>query len=118
MATKTSPSRRSSSRSKTTRAPPGNRNRRRSRKRPPPKPQRTPTRQILSPHARDAAGIGLVVFALLAVLSVWCDAAGPVGHEISRGLHEAFGIGAYVFPFVGVYWGLVLLRDVAREDRV
>ena len=119
MATKTSPSRRSSSRSKTTRTTSTNRNRRRSRKKAPPKkPQRTPTRQILSPHARDAAGIGLVVFALLSVLSVWFDAAGPVGHVISRGLHEAFGIGAYAFPFVGVYWGLVLLRDVAREDRV
>ena len=32
---------------------------------------RTPTRQILSPWVRDAIGIGLVVFGLLSVLSVW-----------------------------------------------
>ena len=59
-----------------------------------------------------------MVFALLSVLSVWLDAAGPVGHGISRGLHVAFGLGAYAFPVVGVYWGVVLLRDLEREDRV
>jgi S-DNA-T family DNA segregation ATPase FtsK/SpoIIIE len=118
MATKTSPSRRSSSRSKTTRKAPSKGRRPTSKKKPAPrKPQRTPTRQILSPHARDAAGIGLVVFALLSVLSVWFDAAGPVGHTISRLLHAAFGLAAYVFPVVGVYWGVVLLRDLDREDR-
>ena len=114
MATKTSPSRRSSSRSKPTRKTSaggaGRRPRRRRRRRG--RPPRTPTRQILSPHARDAAGIGLVVFALLSVLSVWFDAAGPVGHSISRVLYVAFGLGAYVFPVAGVYWGVVLLRDV------
>jgi DNA segregation ATPase FtsK/SpoIIIE, S-DNA-T family len=124
MATKTSPSRRSASRASTSRKPsakrkPVSKGRRRAR-RPPAKkkPERTPTRQILSPHARDAAGIGLVVFALLAVLSVWFDAAGPVGTGIAQMLHALFGVGAYLFPIVGVYWGVVLLRDVAREDRV
>ena len=82
------------------------------------KPARTPTRQILSPWARDAVGIGLVVFALLSVLSVWFDAAGPAGHAISWLLRSAFGVGAYAFPVVGVYWGVVLLRDTGAEDRV
>ena len=82
------------------------------------KPARTPTRQILSPWARDAVGIGLVVFGLLAVLSVWFDAAGPAGDGISYLLRGAFGVGAVAFPVVGVYWGVVLLRDVAAEDRV
>ena len=82
------------------------------------KPERTPTRQILSPHARDAAGIGLVVLALLAVLGVWLEAAGPVGHGLSWLLHGAFGVAAVLFPIVGIYWGFVLLRDVAPEDRV
>jgi S-DNA-T family DNA segregation ATPase FtsK/SpoIIIE len=63
-------------------------------------------------------GIGLVVFALLAVLSVWFDAAGPAGHAISWLLRSALGIGAYAFPVVGVYWGVVLLRDTGAEDRV
>ncbi len=119
MATKTSPSRRSSSRSTSTRKSPARGRRPTSKKKRSPKGRpRTPTRQILSPHARDAAGIGLVVLALLSVLSVWLDAAGPVGNGISKGLHAAFGLGAYVFPVVGVYWGIVLLRDLDREARV
>ena len=63
-------------------------------------------------------GIGLVVFGLLAVLSVWLEAAGPAGHGISWLLRGGFGVGAVAFPVVGVYWGVVLLRDVASEDRV
>jgi S-DNA-T family DNA segregation ATPase FtsK/SpoIIIE len=58
------------------------------------------------------------VFALLAVLSVWFDAAGPAGHGISWLLRGVFGMGAYAFPVVGVYWGVVLLRDTGAEDRV
>ena len=92
--------------------------RKRTAKKKPAKPSRTPTRQILSPWARDALGIGLVVFGLLAILSVWFDAAGPAGHGISWLLSGSFGIGAVVFPVAGVYWGVVLLRDVAVEDRV
>ena len=64
------------------------------------------------------SGIGLVVFAGLAVLSVWFDAAGPMGQAISGLLQAAFGLLAVVFPVIGVFWGFVLLRDVAPEDRV
>jgi S-DNA-T family DNA segregation ATPase FtsK/SpoIIIE len=92
--------------------------RKRTAKKKPAKPARTPTRQILSPWARDALGIGLVVFGLLAILSVWFDAAGPAGHGISWLLRGSFGVGAVMFPVIGVYWGVVLLRDVAVEDRV
>jgi DNA segregation ATPase FtsK/SpoIIIE, S-DNA-T family len=82
------------------------------------KPARTPARQILSPWGRDAVGIGLVVLGLLAVLSVWFDAAGPAGIALSWILRGAFGVGAAAFPVIGVYWGIVLLRDVAPEERV
>jgi len=58
------------------------------------------------------------VLGLLAVLSVWLDAAGPVGHVLSGLLHAGAGIGAIALPAAGVYWGVLLLRDVAREDRV
>jgi S-DNA-T family DNA segregation ATPase FtsK/SpoIIIE len=121
MATKTSPSRRSSSRASsrsTSRRKPAPKRRAPAKKPAPKKPERTPTRQILSPHARDAAGIGLVVLALLAVLGVWLEAAGPVGQGLSWLLHGAFGLAAMLFPIVGVYWAIVLLRDVAPEDRV
>ena len=102
MAQKTSPSRRAPSR-----AP--------AKKKTPPRPQ---VRAVLSPWARDAIGIGLVVFALLSVLSVWLHAAGPAGHAIAWLLRGLFGVGAMVFPIVGVYWGVLLLRGTAAEERV
>jgi S-DNA-T family DNA segregation ATPase FtsK/SpoIIIE len=82
------------------------------------KPAKTPVRAVLSPWARDALGIGLIVLALLAVLSIWVEAGGPVGNAIAWLLLGALGIGGYAFPFLGIWWGFVLLRDVAREDRV
>ena len=91
MPTKTSPPRRSSSRGSARSpaavrrpeagtAPPA---------RQPPKPARTPARQILSPHARDALGIGLVVVSPPGGPRVWFGAAGPVGQAsrwFTRGL--------------------------------
>jgi len=129
MATKTSPSRRSSSRASTTRrAVSGRSSKKRSsrrapqRKRPSQKrrknSQKTPVRQILSPHARDALGISLVVLALVAVLGLWFDKAGPVGDFLTWAFRGAWGIAAITFPLVGVYWGVLLLRDTAREERV
>jgi S-DNA-T family DNA segregation ATPase FtsK/SpoIIIE len=58
------------------------------------------------------------VLALLAVLAIWFGAGGPVGTGLSWLLRAAFGIAALSFPVVGLYWGVVLLRDIAREDRV
>jgi DNA segregation ATPase FtsK/SpoIIIE, S-DNA-T family len=73
---------------------------------------------VLSPWVRDALGIGLVVFALLSVLSVWLHAAGPAGQAISWILYASLGVAAVVFPLVGIYWGVRLLRDTARDQRV
>jgi S-DNA-T family DNA segregation ATPase FtsK/SpoIIIE len=73
---------------------------------------------VLSPWARDAFGIGLIVMALLTVLSVWIQAGGPVGRGIAWLIRGALGMGAYAFPVLGAWWGIVLLRDTAREDRV
>ncbi|MDP9297775.1 MAG: DNA translocase FtsK [Actinomycetota bacterium] len=75
-------------------------------------------RSVLSPWARDALGIGLVVFALLAMLSVWFGAAGPAGHAISSVLRGTFGVAAVLVPPAGAYWGVLLLRDTAREERM
>ncbi len=112
MPAKTSPSRRSAPRASTsTRRPPA-------KKKKPARPAKTPVRQILSPHARDALGIGLVVLSLLAVLGVWFSSAGPVGDWLTWVLQAAFGVAAVTFPVVGAYWGVLLLRDTAREERV
>jgi S-DNA-T family DNA segregation ATPase FtsK/SpoIIIE len=111
VALKTSPARRRARSSASARS----RSRRRVRKK---TPAKTSVRAILAPWARDAFGIGLVVFALLAILSVWFDAAGIVGRGISWLLHGAFGVAAVAFPVAAVYWGVLLVRDVAREERV
>jgi S-DNA-T family DNA segregation ATPase FtsK/SpoIIIE len=116
VATKTSPSRRSPRASSTSRKASGHTTS--GRKRAARKPAKTPVRQILSPHARDAFGIGLVVLGLLAVLGVWFQAAGPVGRGLDWVLRGLFGAAAVIFPIVGVYWGVVLLRDTARDNRV
>jgi S-DNA-T family DNA segregation ATPase FtsK/SpoIIIE len=75
-------------------------------------------RTVLSPWARDALGIGLLVLALLAVLSLWLEAGGPLGDAIAWILPAVFGLGAYAFPLLGLWWGSILLRDTARDDRV
>ena len=118
MATKTSPSRRSSSRASSTRK--GSSRKAPARKKPAAKkkPPRTPVHQILSPHARDAFGIFLVVVALVAVLGLWFDGAGPVGDFLGWLFRGAWGVAAMLFPLIGVYWGVLLLRDTAREERV
>ena len=82
------------------------------------RPSKTPVRTVLSPWARDALGIGLIVLSLLAALSLWLEAGGPVGRGIAWLTQGMFGVAAYAFPVLGAWWGFVLLRDVAREDRV
>ncbi len=110
MATKTSPSRR-----RTSRAKPASRSKTTSRPR---KRSRKTVRSALSPWARDAIGIGLVALALLSILAVWFGGGGIAGRGISNFLHWGFGIGAVAVPLLGAWWGVVLVRDMAREERV
>ncbi|MEX0754211.1 MAG: DNA translocase FtsK 4TM domain-containing protein [Actinomycetota bacterium] len=81
-------------------------------------PSRTPVRAHLAPWARDAFGIALVVLALLSVLALWFDAAGVAGRGIEWALEGAFGLAAIVFPVVGIWWGIVLLRGSEEEERL
>ena len=80
--------------------------------------KRPSVRSHLRPWARDALGIGLVVLALLAVLGLWFGSAGPVGRGLDWLLHATFGIAAVVFPILALYWGLMLLRGSAEQDRL
>ncbi len=81
-------------------------------------PKRTPVREHLAPWARDAAGIGLVVFSLIGALAVWFDAAGVVGHGINVAVHAVVGAAAVALPVIALYWGVLLLRDAVDEQRV
>ncbi len=74
-------------------------------------------RQHLQPWARDALGIGLVVFALLSVLALWFRAAGVVGRGIDWALHGAIGGATLAFPVLALYWGVLLLRGTAEGER-
>ena len=80
--------------------------------------KRPSVRSHLRPWARDALGIGLVVLALLAVLGLWFGSAGPVGRGLDWLLNATFGIAAVVFPILALYWGLMLLRGSAEQDRL
>ncbi|HEX2025848.1 MAG TPA: DNA translocase FtsK 4TM domain-containing protein [Actinomycetota bacterium] len=71
----------------------------------------------LGPQLSDAIGIGLVVLAILSALSLWLDAAGPVGRFLSFVIRGTFGPAGYAFPVVTLWWGLVLVRRTAEEDR-
>ncbi|HEX5627092.1 MAG TPA: DNA translocase FtsK [Actinomycetota bacterium] len=72
----------------------------------------------LRPWARDALGIGLVVLALLAILGLWFGSAGPVGRGLDWLLHATFGMAAVVFPILALFWGLILLRGTAEQERL
>ena len=124
-ATKTSPSRRvSSSRASKRDAAPGSPPRARPRSAAARSAQAAAEdagpRQILSPHARDAAGHrSWWSLGSSRVLGIWFDAAGPVGrlpHVAARAARSASP--RTCSRWSASYWGVVLLRDIAREDRV
>ncbi|HXJ64912.1 MAG TPA: DNA translocase FtsK 4TM domain-containing protein, partial [Actinomycetota bacterium] len=72
----------------------------------------------LKPWARDALGIGLIVLAMLAVLGLWLDSGGPFGDVVDYTSHAFTGIAAVVMPVVAAYWGVLLLRGTAEDDRI
>ncbi len=58
------------------------------------------------------------MLALLAVLGLWFGSAGPVGRGLDWLLHASFGLAAVVFPILALYWGVVLLRGTAEQERL
>jgi len=81
------------------------------------KSARPKVRQHLAPWARDALGIGLMVFALISILGLWFDAAGFVGRGIELMLEALVGQAAVLFPLLALYWGVLLLRGTAEDVR-
>ena len=49
---------------------------------------------------------------------MWIEAGGPLGRGIAWLIRGAFGVGGFASPVFGAWWGVVLLRDTEREDRV
>ncbi len=71
----------------------------------------------LRPQLADAVGIGLLVLAGLSVLGLWLGGGGPVGRFLVIGVRGTFGLLGFAFPVVALWWGLVLVRGTAEEDR-
>src|SRR4051794_8883420 len=72
----------------------------------------------LVPWARDALGIGLIVLAMLAVLGLWLDSGGPFGDAVDYLSHAFTGVAAVAMPVIALYWGILLLRGTAEDDRI
>ena len=58
------------------------------------------------------------MLSLLAMLGLWFEAAGPVGRGFDWVLRGAIGVAAPAFPVIALYWGVLLLRGTAEEDRL
>jgi S-DNA-T family DNA segregation ATPase FtsK/SpoIIIE len=71
----------------------------------------------LGEQIADVVGVGLVVLGVLSALGIWLDAAGPVGRGITFAVRGAFGVAGYAFPLLALWWGVVLVRGTAEEDR-
>ena len=71
----------------------------------------------LGPQLADAVGIALVVLAVLSALGIWFSAAGPLGRALAFLVRGAFGVSGIAFPAVALWWGLVLIRGTAEEER-
>ena len=81
------------------------------------KKKKTSVLDHLQPLLADAIGIGLVVVALLSALGIWLDAAGPVGGGLKFLARGSLGVLGLAFPILTLWWGLVLIRGTAEEDR-
>jgi S-DNA-T family DNA segregation ATPase FtsK/SpoIIIE len=61
--------------------------------------------------------VTLIILALLAILGMWLDSAGPFGGLLRVGAKGLLGLPAYALPVVAAYWALLLLRGTAEDDR-
>jgi DNA segregation ATPase FtsK/SpoIIIE, S-DNA-T family len=48
---------------------------------------------------------------------MWVNAAGPFGRLFRVGATGMFGLPAYAFPVMAVYWAFLLLRGTGEDDR-
>ena len=65
----------------------------------------------------DVIGVGLVVLAVLTALGIWFGAAGPLGRGLTYVVRGAFGLVGFAFPVLALWWGVVLVRGTAQEER-
>ena len=71
----------------------------------------------LGEQIADVIGVGLVVLAVLTALGIWLDAAGPLGRGLTHVVRGGLGLVGFAFPVLALWWGVVLVRGTAEEDR-
>jgi S-DNA-T family DNA segregation ATPase FtsK/SpoIIIE len=74
-------------------------------------------RTALGPHAGDAYGIGLALFALLSALGIWFHAAGPIGRFLDLMLRGMFGRIGLLAPIAFAYLAYAMFVTRPGPDR-
>ncbi|NUT31874.1 MAG: DNA translocase FtsK [Hamadaea sp.] len=79
--------------------------------------QAATARELETEHRRDGLGLLGVVLALLLVVALWFDAAGPVGAWIADRVRFFFGAVSNALPLLLAFTSIRLMRHAPEEDR-
>jgi S-DNA-T family DNA segregation ATPase FtsK/SpoIIIE len=71
---------------------------------------------VVADHAADVWGVVLVTVGLLAMLALYADALGPVGHGTRRVLGDLLGWGRFLVPVVVVAVGVRLVAGRSHDE--
>jgi S-DNA-T family DNA segregation ATPase FtsK/SpoIIIE len=73
-------------------------------------------RDLPPEHRRDGVALGVLAAALISVMAVWFQAAGPVGRAIDSASRAAIGNGAVLLPLVLLVAGAHMLRQAPEPE--
>jgi DNA segregation ATPase FtsK/SpoIIIE, S-DNA-T family len=68
-------------------------------------------RELEPEHRRDGIALAVLAFGLIAAVSLWFGAAGPIGHGLSIGVRAVIGNGALLLPVVLLATAAHMLRQ-------
>ena len=71
----------------------------------------------LSPRGADVLGLVLLILAVLSILGMWLEAAGPFGRLLRVGTTGLMGLPGYALPVVACFWAFLLLRGTGEDVR-
>ena len=71
---------------------------------------------VVAAHAADVWGVVLVTVGLLAMLALYADALGPVGHGARRVLGDLLGWGRFLVPVVVIAVGVRLVAGRSHDE--
>ncbi|HLF41373.1 MAG TPA: DNA translocase FtsK 4TM domain-containing protein, partial [Acidimicrobiia bacterium] len=85
----------------------------------PPRPSkaRAAWSRLLASHGDEVLGAGFAVVALVGVLGIWLDVAGPVGRVVSFCAGVLFGLGRHLLPLACAVLAAALLGGRKQDAR-